>query len=215
MHITDLTHTITEETMVYPGTEPAVLAPGSTLARDGFRETYLKLYSHTGTHMDAPYHMLADGAALDTLDAARFLGRAYVWDCSALAPGSVIGPDALRALPGLETAEWLLLSTGFEHKWDTPEYFSAFPVLSPEAAEYLAACGLKGVGSDTMSVDPMDTAEYATHKVLMAHGMLIVENLCHLAPLRGTWVLFAALPLKYREADGAPVRAVAVTDCGR
>ena len=70
MRAIDLTHTIAPGMPVYPGTEPPVLSPGSTYARDGFRETRLTLFSHTGTHMDAPAHLFPDRTALDALPAA-------------------------------------------------------------------------------------------------------------------------------------------------
>ena len=54
MKIIDLTHTISEDMPVYPGTEPPVLKPANTYEKDGFRETLLSLYSHTGTHVDPP-----------------------------------------------------------------------------------------------------------------------------------------------------------------
>ena len=62
MKIIDLTHTISEDMPVYPGTEPPVLKPANTYEKDGFRETLLSLYSHTGTHVDPPAHLFADRA---------------------------------------------------------------------------------------------------------------------------------------------------------
>ena len=59
MRVYDLTHTISEDILVWPGTEQPRLSEGSTFERDGFRETRLELFSHVGTHMDAPAHMLA------------------------------------------------------------------------------------------------------------------------------------------------------------
>ena len=60
----DLTHTITPEMPMYPGSPAPALVPAAALDRDGYRETVLTLASHTGTHMDAPAHMLGDGASL-------------------------------------------------------------------------------------------------------------------------------------------------------
>ena len=65
MRVIDLTHTICEDMPVYPGTEPPKLQTANTIERDGFRETLLTMYSHTGTHMDAPAHLYAGRITLD------------------------------------------------------------------------------------------------------------------------------------------------------
>ena len=90
MKVYDLTHVVSSDTMVYPGTEPAVLTAANTFQADGFRETLLHMSSHTGTHMDAPAHMEPQGECLDKMDASQFMGRAWVLDCAPLGPGSQI-----------------------------------------------------------------------------------------------------------------------------
>ena len=82
----DLTHTIMPEMPMYPGSPAPALVPAAALDRDGYRETVLTLASHTGTHMDAPAHMLRDGASLESLPVSRFCGRAMVLDVSDLPP---------------------------------------------------------------------------------------------------------------------------------
>ncbi|MEA4889950.1 MAG: cyclase family protein [Clostridiaceae bacterium] len=108
-------------------------------------------------------------------------------------------------------ADYLVLSTGWEKYWGMKEYFSDFPVLSEDAVDYILKLGLKGIGTDTMSVDRMNSTDFPVHHKLMANHLVIIENLCNLTPVRGKTVLFAALPLKFRLSDGAPVRAIAVT----
>ena len=87
MNIIDLTHTISPDMPVYPGTEPPALEPANSYERDGFKETRLSMYSHTGTHMDPPAHLFAGRTRLDELDASQFVGSAVVIDCSDLAEG--------------------------------------------------------------------------------------------------------------------------------
>ena len=202
----DLSRPLGPESMVWPGAETPVLAPAATLEADGFRETELKFLSHTGTHMDAPAHMLKDGATLEDIPVEQFFGRARVMDCRNFGPGSRIEASDL---PPLEDIDFLLLATGWEEKWGSPAYFGPFPVLSRAASEKLAGSGLKGVGVDAMSVDPMDSREYPVHKVLLGAVMVILENLAGLGPLLGREVELIALPMKYTGADGAPVRVVA------
>ena len=206
MRVIDLTHSIKEDMPVYPGTETPTLTPVSVYEKDGFRESLLRMTTHTGTHMDAPAHMLKDGATLEDIPVEQFFGRARVMDCRNFGPGSRIEASDL---PPLEDIDFLLLATGWEEKWGSPAYFGPFPVLSRAAAEKLAGSGLKGVGVDAMSVDPMDSREYPVHRALLDAGMVILENLAGLGPLAGQAVELIALPMKYVGADGAPVRVVA------
>jgi len=204
--IYDLSYTIGQDTMAYPGTEKPKLKVMNIVERDGFQETLLSMYSHAGTRMDAPAHMLEDAAYLDTLPVSRFCGRAYVMDCTAYGEGSEIPASALPDMQGLD---FLILSTGWEKYWGSNRYFDRFPVLSPEAADIVAAAGLSGVGVDMMSVDPMNSIDFPVHMRFFCKGMVIIENLRGLEPLRGKTVDICALPLKYENADGAPVRVVA------
>ena len=212
MKILDLTHLIEEAMPVYPETEPPKLTPSNTFEQHGFRETLLTMGSHTGTHMDAPAHMLHDGKTLDQFPADKYIGTAYVLDCSDLAGKEI--PKARLQLHAseIEAADFLLLYTGWEKYWGSEQYFSPFPVLSLEAAEYLAAFPLKGVGTDAISIDPMDTVDYPVHKILLGAGFVNTENLCNLASLVGKTFPYATLPLRFKNADGSPVRAVAMPE---
>jgi len=209
MKIIDLTHTIADDILVYPETEPVRLTPANTLEQDNFRETLLHMSSHTGTHMDAPAHMLAKAPYLDDIPVESFCGKAYVLDCAEPGTGNEIKADLLRKKSELRDVDYLVLSTGWEKYWGMKEYFGDFPVLSEDAVDYLLKLGLKGIGTDTMSVDRMNSTDFPIHHRFMANHLVIIENLCNLAPIREKSVLFAALPLKFRRSDGAPVRAIA------
>jgi len=109
MKVIDLTHTIRGGMPVYPGTEPPALTPASTCEKDGFCETALSMYSHTGTHADAPAHLFADRATLDALPADSFIGRALVIDCREIPADGAVTMDHLRRYGGLiEAADFLL-----------------------------------------------------------------------------------------------------------
>lgn len=84
MRVIDLTHTISENMPVYPGTEPPVLAGANTYEKDGFKETKLTMYTHTGTHMDPPAHLFSGRTTLDAFPASQFIGKALVIECSDL-----------------------------------------------------------------------------------------------------------------------------------
>ena len=90
MNILDLTQTISQDMPVYPGTEQPKLEPASTYERDKFRETLLTMFSHTGTHMDAPAHIIPGRTTLDSFAASQFVGSALVVDCRELNAGDVV-----------------------------------------------------------------------------------------------------------------------------
>lgn len=85
-------------------------------------------------------------------------------------------------------------------------------MLAGEAAAWLAGRGLKGVGFDAISVDPVGSTDFPNHYIFFRAGMVCVENLTGLEPLVGMRFRFVCLPLSIEEADGSPVRAVAILD---
>ena len=204
----DMTHTITPEIPVYPGSPAPSLSPACTFTRDGFRETLLTLSSHTGTHMDAPAHLLQDGRTLDDMPMSQFSGRATVLDVSQ--EGPVITEEFLRAnYEAIHCADFILFYTGWEGRWGTEGFLEdAFPVPDEAAARYLVSRGLKGVGTDAASIDRL-TGPRTVHTTLMKSGAVILESLC-LKKVQGRKdFLFFALPMKFKNTDGAPVRAFA------
>jgi arylformamidase len=210
--IIDLTHPITPGMPVYPDTEPPVLEQANTVERNGFAETLLRMYSHTGTHIDAPGHMVAGAPSLDQLAVDHFVGRACVIDVSGAA-GATIGRAALERHAGLVGGcDFVLLYTGWSRHWGDDRYFGSFPVLSAGATGWLIALGLKGVGFDAISADPVGPPPYSNHVAFFRAGLILIENLAGLEPLIGKTFQFSCLPLAYEHADGSPVRAVAILD---
>lgn len=215
MKVIDLTHLIKEGMMVYPGTDAPTVRPACTLEKDGFCETHLSMFSHVGTHVDAPAHLFATGRSLDAFEAAQFVGNALVIDCRALPDGAAIDMALLRTYgEELTRADYLLFCTGYDKKWGDGAYFGEFPCLDDEALDFVIRTGYKGIGSDTMSMDPMSAAELPRHKRFLSSGDVInVENLTGLEQCIGKGLVrFICLPLKYANADGAPARAIAMIE---
>ena len=208
MKVYDLTHTIRNDMPVYPGTEQPRLTTACTIEEVGYRETLLHMYSHTGTHMDAPAHMLPDGAALDRYPGEKFVGAAIVVDCRGEKDISL----PLLQRYDLSGVDFVLFCTGWDKKWGTPAYYENFPCLTAEAAAYLAALPLKGVGEDSISLDPCDSTEFPNHIMLMKAGFINTENLTGLDALLGRRFTFVTLPLKLENADGCSCRAIAMED---
>lgn len=208
--IIDLTHTIAPDMPLYPGTPRPVLTSSGTLLQDGWRETTIQISSHAGTHMDAPSHLLQNGSSLDVLPVSQFCGRAAVLDVSALPEGGVITAAYLQSQKELlRCADFVLFYTGWERKWGSAEFYGKFPVPDGDAARFLVCLGLKGVGTDALSVDPLNDGELSAHRTLLGGGLVILENLCLKKLVGRDNIMLFALPLKFDNADGAPVRAIA------
>lgn len=210
MHIIDLTHTIHPGITVYPGTPQPVFDKANTIKDNGFAEMKLTLVTHTGTHIDAPCHILEGKKSLDDFPAGYFMGDAVVIDCRNIENG-LITKDLLQAHEDvLPVVRFVLLQTGWSLKWMTESYFEGFPVLATDAAEYLTHFRLHGIGMDCISIDGMDDENLPNHHTVLSHDILIIENLTHLDLLPASGFVFQCLPIKIKGADGAPVRAVGV-----
>lgn len=213
MKIIDLTHLISETMPVYPGTEPPSLRPANTYEKDGFKETLLTMCSHTGTHMDPPAHLYAGRTTLDRFPVEQFVGRALVIRTQ-VGEGERIPFQAVqRVRERADRAEFLLFDTGWSAHWGTPRYFGDYPYLDDGIVDYLISSRKKGVGLDTIGVDPIADANLTIHKKLFLHNeMVVIENLANLDKVGEELFTFCALPLRYQDADGSPIRAVALMD---
>ncbi len=208
MKVYDLTHTIQNDMPVYPGTEQPKLTTACTIEAVGYRETLLHMFSHTGTHMDAPAHMLLDGAALDSYPGEKFAGTAVVVDCR---ERENISLPLLQSYD-LDGVDFLLFCTGWDKKWGSPDYYEGFPCLTADAAAYLATLPLKGVGEDTISLDPCDSVDFPNHIALLGADFVNTENLTGLDALIGRRFTFVTLPLKFENSDGCSCRAIAMEE---
>ncbi len=213
MKIIDLTHLLNSDITVYPGTEKPVFVQANTVEKDGFAEQKMTIYTHTGTHIDAPFHMLANGKSLDQMSPESFVGKAICIDCTGV-KGQYVELERLKQFAGkIQKADFVLLRTDWSKKWKTNDYFKGFPVLSEEASNWLTNFNLKGIGLDVISIDPVDDSfKLINHKIVLGKGMIIIENLTNLNLVGDELFTFSCLPLKIENADGSPVRAIAIKE---
>lgn len=213
----DLTHPLDDEVTVYPGDPAVESAPAATHESDGYRVTEVRLGSHAGTHLDAPSHTEPDGRNLDEFDVERFAFDARLVDCSEKEPREAVSASDL---PAETDADMLVFRTGWADYWGTDRYYD-HPYLSAAAAETCAERGWS-VGVDALSADPSpsrnerrsetdrdEPAGVPAHHALLGSERFILENLTALDGLPERFEL-RAYPLALADADGAPVRAVAV-----
>ena len=161
--------------------------------------TELHLSAHTGTHVDAPRHFLADGADVTSLDLRTLMGPAVV---VAIHDPRFITLSEIRALP-LATGDRVLFKTrNSDTDWSQEPFNPDFVRLDAHAAHYLQALGVGCVGVDYLSVGPADT-----HLALLGAGVTVIEGLAlqHIAP--GHYDMLC-LPLPIVGADGAPARVL-------
>ncbi|WP_291637183.1 cyclase family protein [Clostridium sp.] len=210
MRVTDLTHTIYPNMPVFPGTEQPIFEKANTLERDGFQEAKITMYSHTGTHIDAPAHMLSDGPYLDNLDIEHFIGNAIILDFSK-EKIELINIENLKPFEKkIKSVEFIIIKTGWSKYWGDKKYYEGFPSLSVESAKWLSNFNLKGIGIDAISIDDMDSTTFAVHKILMPKNILIIENLTNLDSINNEYFILSIMPLKNENADGSPVRAISI-----
>lgn len=211
MRVIDLTHVIEEDMPVYPGTDAPSFEPANTYEENGFKETRLSMFSHTGTHIDPPAHLFADGATLDELPVDQFIGKALVVDCCDLADGELIARERIEQYGDRAVqADFLLFNTGWDARWGTDAYFGDYPCLSEDALDYIIAGDYKGIGFDVIGLDPIPDENLTRHKKLFAaKDMVNVENLKNLDLCGSDLFWFSCFPLKIKDSDGSPVRAVA------
>jgi len=210
VRVIDLTHYIYAEMPVYPGTEHPTFSTPCTIAQNGFTERKITLFSHTGTHIDAPAHIIPGAKTLDQVDIDNYFGRACSLDVTSVKEGTIDIAD-LKPYEGLiKEVDFVLLHTGWSELWHKDTYFEGYPVLSPEAATWISQFRLKGLGVDMISIDREVTADFPIHRILLEQNILIIENLTNLQGLPGMGFSFSCLPLKFENSDGSPVRAIAV-----
>jgi kynurenine formamidase len=211
-NVIDLSRTISEDMPVYPGTGQPVISDPCTIDGCGFAEKKITLYSHTGTHMDAPSHILKGAPCLEDFGTGHFIGNGAVIDLSLnTIENRIIELDELLPFKELIAGkQFILLNTGWGKYWDREEYFKGYPVLSKEAAEWLAGFNPGGIGIDMISIDPPDTKDMQIHKIFLSRNIVIIENLSNLSELIDRNFIFCCFPLKLTNSDGSPVRAVAI-----
>lgn len=210
MQIVDLSQVIRAKMPVFPGDAPPRFERVAHLPADGCNMLQVTMNYHAGTHIDAPRHMHNGGLSVEQQPLAQFYGRGMVVDCRSVNGGYITAAFLTPYAQAIGQMDYLLFYTGWSRFWDTPRYYEAFPVLNEEAALWLRQFHLKGVGIDALSVDRLDATDSPLHHLLLADGLVIVENLTGLEALLEKKFTFYCLPLAIEGADGSPVRAAAV-----
>lgn len=210
MQVIDLSHPVTPDMPLYPGTPQPCFSSLSTIREQGFTERSLTMSSHTGTHVDVPSHLLESGRSLDGFQLGHFFGRGAVIDVSAAEDTFLHLADLCPYETRLAGVDYALLRSGWDRYWGTDRYFQDYPVLDPDVSVWLAAFNLKGIGADMPSFDTPASSDYPVHREFLDHDIVLVENLANLQLLPETGFFFCCFPLKIAGGEAAPVRAAAL-----
>ena len=189
--------------------------PTLRIATDGWNASQLGLYSHAGTHMDAPFHFLDGGRTIDQQDLAALIGPAHVVNLAPAAPRQLLTVEDLAGIADrIEPGARILLRTDWHKCIGQPQYRDHLPRVSVGLARWLVEQKVALVGVEPPSVADVNDLHEVTevHQTLLGGGVVIVEGLAHLDRLSQPVVEFIALPLKIVGGDGSPVRAIAIED---
>jgi len=206
----DISLGISEDLLTWPGDPGISVEPTSRIARgDHANVSELRLGTHTGTHVDPPFHFVDGAPTIDEVSIEQLVGPAHVADLRGF-EGSV-GPDELDALKVPDGTERLLLKTDNSEIWRQPKpsFPDKYVNVAPKGAAWLVEHNFRLIGVDFLSVEEAHAPGHPTHKTLLEAGVVIVEglNLGDVEP--GDYDLIC-LPLKVVNGDGAPARAVLI-----
>lgn len=200
----DVTVPLSADVPTYPG-DPPFRSEFVHSISDGepCNLTRLSMSAHSGTHVDAPYHFLADGATVDQLPLEILIGKARVVEMTAL--DRIDRADLERV--DLRDDIRVLLKTRMSGQLRQPLFQENFVYLTPDAASYLAKVGIKLVGIDYLSIEKFGSRDFEAHHALLGAGVVIVEGLDLSAVEPGEYDLIC-LPLRLAGAEGAPARVI-------
>ncbi len=217
--IVDLSHPIRAGLVTYPGlpvpeitphlTRPdsrAIYAPGTEFAMD-----VITMIGNTGTYLDSPYHRYAEGPDLAGLDLATLVGlRAEVFPLQDVWTPERRGIRAETLADRDVRGAAVLLHTGWDRHFGTPEYASGAPFLTGDGAQFLIDAGVVLVGIDSLNIDDTESGgERPAHSLLLGAGVHVVEHLTRLGELPPSGALFTAAPPAVEGFGTFPVRAFA------
>ena len=193
--------------VVYPGNPEIHIELQQDMSRGGSSNvSLLAIGSHTGTHVDAPLHMIPGGAGVDGIPLDALMGPALViaFDDDVMA----VTEAYLRSQP-IAGYERVLLKTRNSRYIRERDFHRDYTYLAPDGAEYLVSLGVRLVGIDYLSIEQFHSGHHRTHKTLLSRGVVIVEGLDLSEPPPGEYELYC-LPVLLEGVDGAPARAVLV-----
>lgn len=209
--IIDLSQSINSDIKLYPGSPNVYFLKWSKYSIDGYDSEAIFLSTHTGTHMDAPSHFIEGAESIDDIDVNRFVMKnVHLLKIFKSSNQLITAEDIINSNIDIKANDSIVFSTGWEHNYNSDNYISSNPGLSPQAATYLSNKKINAVAIDSPSIDSGIESEFPVHQILLKNNIIIIENICNLAQIDKKNFNLIAIPLKLRGASGSPVRALAI-----
>ena len=215
MKIIDLTLTVSDEIPTFPGSPQPSFIPWENVKEDGYNLELLFLSTHTGTHMDAPYHFLEKGAKIHEISLKKLVSETVLIKSKKKDGESITKTDIQKFEKKhgkIASFSSVIFYTGWQRNLQKKYYFTKNPGLSVSAAKYLASKKINLVGIDSPSIDLGKDSKFSVHQIFAKKGILIVENLANLEKIKSSKFHLVVLPLKLKNATGSPVRAIAFVE---
>jgi arylformamidase len=211
-HYFDISLPLTPDLPVWPGDDDVSVQPLSRIANgDDTNVTSLKFTSHVGTHVDAPWHFIDEGAKLNDLPIDRWIGPCLV--IAIPDDAARIEVEHLEAVEIPEGIERLLFRTSNSAHWRPGKlkFEEDYVAVAPAAARWIVDHGIRLVGIDYLSIELFDDAANETHRTLLGNDVLVIEGL-NLAGIEPGPYQLICLPLRLAAGDGAPARVVLIRE---
>ncbi len=209
--IIDLTHCLFSGLFFYPGDPKVEFKQIQFTSGTGYNVNQIKLGTHSDTHLDSPYHINDKGEKVDEIKLSRCIGEAQVIDMSHKKEGLIEAKDFEPCNKLIKPGSRLLIRTGWDKMFGRKEFFSSrSPSLSVEAGKWLTRRRIWLLGLDIASPNLRNREDNSKlHRIFLEAGIVLVEALTNLEKLKGK-VYLIVLPLKLKNMDASPVRAVAL-----
>ena len=209
MRIHDISLTVTPKLPTWPG-DPKVELERVEKIEDGANANVsrMSIGVHTGTHVDAPFHFLADGASIETLPLEVLFGAVQVIELAS--DVDLITAEVLQSASLIQGVTRVLFKTRNSQYWarGKTEFQTGFVGISADGAEFLVKQGIQLVGIDYLSIAPYKQSK-PTHQILLRAKIVVLEGV-DLSQIKAGVYQLACLPLKLGGSDGAPARTVLI-----
>ncbi len=211
MKIHDISIPLSEEMSIYPGDSEFKIERSSKVAEEKtVNISKITLGTHSGTHIDPPLHFYNDSNSVDKIPMDQLVGKAEVLDLSSLKTMITKG-DLKKFENEINRNKIILLKTKNSKLWDRREFQKDYVYLSEDASQFLVKKKVKAVGIDYLSIEKFRSKTSPTHHLLLKNRITIIEGLNLTGILPGEYFL-VCLPLKIKDGDGAPARAILIED---
>ncbi len=208
----DLSLVISESIPTFPGSPKPQFIAWSDINNDGYNLELLFLSSHTGTHLDAPYHFVKNGKKINQIPLDRLIGKGILIKLKKIKNSPIEKSDITsfeKKNGKIPNHSSIFFYTEWQKNLKNDNYFTENPGLDSSSAKYLASKKINLVGIDSPSIDLGKDESFTVHKILSKNNILIVENLANMNKIESKEFNFTILPLNLKDATGSPVRAVA------